>query len=159
MAKMIGYMVTWTTYGTWLQGDKRGYVKNGAVLGSNARLKESNKKSQAEGAIVLNSEQRKTVREAIEKEAERIKQKIYALAVCSKHVHMVVNYIGGGIEKKVGRYKNSARVALNSCGYNGRIWTKGFNKRYCFDEKALKQMIDYVQRHESGKETPPRGRG
>ncbi len=147
MAKTIGYMVTWTMYGTWLQGDKRGYVKDGDVLGCNERLEKSNQESQAEGMVVLNSEQRKIVREAIEKEAERIKQKIFALAVCSKHVHMVVDYIGGGIEKKVGRYKNSARVALNSCGYNGRIWTKGFDKRYCFDEKVLKQMIDYVQGH------------
>ncbi len=29
MASMIGYMLTWTTYGTWLRGDKRGYVKDG----------------------------------------------------------------------------------------------------------------------------------
>jgi len=28
MARMIGYMLTWTTYGTWLQRDKRGYVKD-----------------------------------------------------------------------------------------------------------------------------------
>jgi len=28
MARMIGYMLTWTTYRTWLQGDKRGYVKD-----------------------------------------------------------------------------------------------------------------------------------
>ena len=147
MAKTIGYMVTWTTYGTWLQGDKRGYVKNGEILGCNERLEKSNRGNQSKGAVVLNSEQKKIVREAIEKEAERIKQKILALAVCSKHVHMVVGYIGGGIEKKVGRYKNSARAALGSCGCNGRIWTKGFDKRYCFDDKALKQMIDYVQRH------------
>ena len=27
--RIIGYMVTWTTYGTWVQGEKKGYVKNG----------------------------------------------------------------------------------------------------------------------------------
>jgi hypothetical protein len=26
MKRIIGYMVTWTTYGSWLQGDKRGLV-------------------------------------------------------------------------------------------------------------------------------------
>jgi len=30
--RIIGYMVTWTTYGTWLQGEKKGYVKNGKIL-------------------------------------------------------------------------------------------------------------------------------
>ena len=29
MARMIGYILTWTTYGKWLQRDKRGYVKEG----------------------------------------------------------------------------------------------------------------------------------
>ncbi len=29
MVRMIGYMLTRTTYGMWLQGDKRGYVKDG----------------------------------------------------------------------------------------------------------------------------------
>ena len=31
MAKTLGYMITWTTYGTWLQGDERGYVKDGNI--------------------------------------------------------------------------------------------------------------------------------
>ncbi len=25
MGKVIGYMVTWTTYGTWLQGEEKGF--------------------------------------------------------------------------------------------------------------------------------------
>jgi hypothetical protein len=29
MSKTVGYMVTWTTYGTWLQGEKKGFVKDG----------------------------------------------------------------------------------------------------------------------------------
>ena len=31
MSDMVGYMLTWTTYGTWLQGDERGWVKALAV--------------------------------------------------------------------------------------------------------------------------------
>jgi len=38
MPRTVGYMITWTTYGTWLQGDERGYVKNGKVLRENKRL-------------------------------------------------------------------------------------------------------------------------
>jgi len=32
MSKLVGYMVTWTTYGSWLQGDKRGFVKDGKIF-------------------------------------------------------------------------------------------------------------------------------
>ena len=46
MAKMVGYMLTWTTYGTWLQGDERGYVKDGRILGGNEALEKANRQSQ-----------------------------------------------------------------------------------------------------------------
>ena len=32
MANALGYMATWTTYGSWLQGDKRRFVKDGKIL-------------------------------------------------------------------------------------------------------------------------------
>ncbi len=35
MAKTLGYMVTLTTYGTWLQGNEKGFVKDGVVRGEN----------------------------------------------------------------------------------------------------------------------------
>ena len=34
---MIAYMLTWTTYGTWLQGDERGYGKDGETFSMFAR--------------------------------------------------------------------------------------------------------------------------
>jgi len=40
MAKTVGYMLTWTTYGTWLQGEKKGFVKDGEVMGENTMLKQ-----------------------------------------------------------------------------------------------------------------------
>jgi hypothetical protein len=30
--------------------------------------------------------------------------------------------------------------------YIGRVWTKGYDKRYCFSVKDLKIRIDYVLR-------------
>jgi len=43
----------------------------------------------------------------------------------------------------VGRLKTRMRQALNC----GRIWTSGYDKRFCFDENELNTRIDYVQRH------------
>ena len=42
MAETIGYMLTWTTYGTWLQGELKGFVKNGKARGDNVALRKSN---------------------------------------------------------------------------------------------------------------------
>ena len=32
LSAIVGIMVTWTTYGTWLPGDARGYVEKGGKV-------------------------------------------------------------------------------------------------------------------------------
>ena len=148
MAKTLGYMVTWTTYGTWLQGDERGYVQKGKILGENPKLKKANIDSMPRNEVRLDKKQKEIVKEAILKEAEKAGKRILALAVCSNHVHIVLRYDGKPLEKAVGRLKDTARVALQLGGFIGRVWARGFDNRYCFDEKSLKNRIDYVQKHE-----------
>ena len=72
--KIIGYMLTWTTYGTWLQGDKRGYVKNGIILSVNQKLQTANRNNQKHPSVKLNPNLILIVKNALEKEAERICQ-------------------------------------------------------------------------------------
>ena len=147
MIKTLGYFVTWTTYGSWLQGEKKGYVKDGNVLQENPNLRKANIKSMAGKKIILNNKQKEIVRESVLNEAEKTGQKTLALAVCSNHVHIVLGYTGEPIERSVGRFKNAARVALQKNGFAGRVWARGYDKRYCFDEKSLKKRIEYVRRH------------
>jgi REP element-mobilizing transposase RayT len=119
-----------------LQGNERGYVKKGKILGENTKLKKANVESMPRNEVRLNKKQQEIVKEAIFEEAEKTKEKILALAVCSNHIHMVLRYAIKPIEKSAGRFKNAARV-----------WARGFDKRYCFDEKSLKNRIDYVEKH------------
>ena len=147
MAKTLGYMITWTTYGTWLQGDGRGYVKNGHTYHSNKALMQRNKKLQAQDMVKLSRNQQQVVRKAINEEAESQDQRIYALSVQSNHVHIVAKYTREPISKIVAYYKKSARLALKAAGHNGNLWTKGYDKRFCFDRAALEQRIKYVQGH------------
>ena len=61
-------MVTWTTYGTWIRGDKRGWRENGKIYEPNPHLKQIDE-SQMKGNIVrLNSKEKTVVKEAICKE-------------------------------------------------------------------------------------------
>ena len=121
MGKMLGYMLTWTTYGSWLQGEKKGYVKGGKVLGENPGLKKTNVDSQAGDSVKLTGRQREIVRNAIVNEAKRLDQKIHSLVVCSNHVHLVVGYISDPISEAAGYYKNAARVALRRSGFAGKV--------------------------------------
>ena len=147
MARMIGFMATWTTYGTWLQGDNRGYVKNGTILKANPELEKSNKGLLKHNKIKVPKSLRETVKNAILKEAEEIGHKVYAIAVCSNHVHIVVESIGKSCGYSVGRFKKAATTALRKYGFENTIWTKGFDKRYCYHQHELDTKIKYVQQH------------
>jgi len=147
MAKTLGYMITFTTYGTWLQGDKGGFVKDGITFTANQSLADSNKQNLSKNPVKLSKNHRAIAAKAIFEKANRINQRILALAVCSNHVHIVVDYVPIPMGKIVSYYKNAAQVALRKFGMTGRIWTKGFDKRYCFEEQVLKSRIDYVNSH------------
>jgi len=140
-------MVTWTTYGTWLQGDKRGYVKGGEILRGDEKTEEICRRLQKQPAVILNKVEKETAHRAILTESEKIGQAIKALAVCTNHIHLVAEPCRQSIEKIVSRYKNVAMFALYKLGRNGRIWTHGFDKRFCFTEKQLAARVNYVQNH------------
>jgi len=147
MAKMLGYMLTWTTYGTWLQGNERGYVKDGAILPANESLESANRQSQSQDAVYLSAAQRKAVREAIVKEAALRGHHIFALAVSATHVHLVAQCVAEPIGRVVAWYKTAGRAVLNDLGHDGRIWTRGYDKRFCFDRATLGARIRYVESH------------
>jgi len=147
MSNMIGYMVTWTTYGSWLQGDKRGYVKHGKTLPGSQQILLANRRLQTTRTVKLNPDQRFVVRKAILDEAKRIGQTIEAISVCEHHVHIVALPCQESIQQIVSRYKNASMFALCKDARVGRIWTRGFDKRFCFTEEDLKRRIDYVRKH------------
>ncbi len=140
-------MVTWTTYGSWLQGNKRRYVKDGEILEPNAELEKSNRNSLKFEPVKLNALQKKFVENAIRNKAEELGQKILALVVYSNHVHLVVRKTLTSVEKSVSYYKNAARIALRNEGFRKRLWSRGYDKRFCFNDEELKKKIEYVVRH------------
>ena len=144
---MIGFMATWTTYGTWLQGHEKGYVKNGAILDANPELEQSNKESLKHEKIKFPKHLRETVKNIILKEAQQIGHKVYAITVCSNHIHIVVDSVSARCGYSVGRFKKAVTKELRKYGFDNKIWTKGFDKRCCCNEQELDSKIKYVQRH------------
>ena len=147
MAKMVGYMLTWTTYGSWLQGDKRGYVKDGEILGKKKSLEKANKRKLQSDAVRLTKAQCDIVKKAIYEKAKKVGQRIYAIAVCKTHVHLVADHVLEAIENSAAIYKSAASKALREKGFEGKVWTNGYDKRYCFDQESLRNKIGYVEKH------------
>ena len=147
MGKTLGYMVTFTTYGTWLQGDKRRFVKDGKILEPSKGLEQANKESQSSDKIILNKKQCEKVKNAILKEAARIREKILAILVWNKHTHIVIEGGGKPIDFVVNRLKTAAYYALKEQDFEGKMWTRGYDRRFCFNERELKARIEYVSKH------------
>jgi len=128
MSEIVGYMLAWATYGTWLQGDRRGYVKKGKILPGKKGLEKANRKQQKSESVILTERERQIMYEVILTEAARIGHIVEELSVCTNPVHLVTR-----------PYSESGRT--------GRIWTKGFDKRFCFSEEDFLRRIQYVQNH------------
>ena len=116
-------MITWTTYGSWLQGDKRGYVKNGKILRDDDSFLQSNLKRLKNPPARLSTEHCKIFRHAIINKAKEINHKIHAIAVCSNHVHIVAERTNQSIEKVVSCYKKPPVLH-----YDPMVLTEGFGQ-------------------------------
>ena len=55
---------------------------------------------------------------------------------------------GQRIERVVSRLKSAGYYALREGGFRGRVWTRGYDKRFCFDEESLRTRVDYVKGHD-----------
>jgi REP element-mobilizing transposase RayT len=111
------------------------------------RFKAANKKAQKDRRFILTKENRELVRKAILEEAVTLGQEVHALAVSTTHIHIVGGVNDEPIETAAARYKRAATKELRHRGITGKVWTKGFDKRHCFDEEALKARIAYVDKH------------
>ena len=133
MSKIVGYMITWTTYGSWLQGDKRRFVKDGRILEGDEKIHQFCERLQKGQSVKLTGSEKSIVRTAILTEAERIGHQIEAVTVCTNHIHLAARPCNKSIERIVSMYKSAATRQLRFYDRTGRIWTKGFDKRFCFN--------------------------
>jgi len=141
----LGVMITCTTYGMWLRGDRRGWVDDGKILPANPDLHDQDRKRMAHPPWTINEAQCNAAGALIcQSLHERMGVPVYALAVESWHLHAVVHPQTNGIGAIVKCIKDAARHGLQL----GRpIWATGYDKRWCFDEKSLQSRIAYVERH------------
>ena len=69
---------------------------------------------------------------------------IGALTVQTWHVHAVLAATRHDVADVVRCLKESVRYGLRP----GRpIWTKGYDKRFCFDDQNVERRVRYVERH------------
>jgi len=91
MPDPLAYFLTWTTYGTWLPGDERGWVLKGKGFQlPNLETKQLAADRMTEPPCTLNDPQREIVEETVRDHCTIRNWKLHAVNARTNHVHVVV---------------------------------------------------------------------
>ncbi len=130
MARTVGAMVTLTTYGTWLRGDRRGWVDHGIVYPPNPPVEDADRRRMAYPAFLFDRSVRHRVGQTLgEAFIKRMQGRVFALTVRSWHVHAVVGFLSAPISQQVKCLKDAARWALR---LQRPIWSGGLRQTVLF---------------------------
>jgi len=148
--KPLAYFITWTTYGTWLPGDKRGWVDRHewGIKPGQSRLAGYAKKILKEEIVTFTKFERDIVEKAIENTCVFKKWNVHAIAIRSNHIHIVISTDGINpkqIMKTLKNYstralKNIERLSNRTC-----MWTKGGSIRFLNDRESVSTAIEYIE--------------
>ena len=89
---VLAFHIVWTTYGTWLPGDWRGWVRKGVsrIQEPDPDLERQARNRMVESAVLLSAEQRAIVEQTILEHCRIRKWKLHAVNARSNHIHVVV---------------------------------------------------------------------
>jgi REP element-mobilizing transposase RayT len=148
---LLATMITTTTFGTWLPGDLRGCVERGIILaGAPDRLNEARRRMTGR-PVFLPPSQRDIAFDALIRAADEFGYQLMAVSIESWHVHMLVAHGFDTVPKAAGRLEARMRQAVD----RGRIWTEGYDKRFCFDDETVAKRHRYINRHEGARPVHP----
>ncbi len=146
----IGYFLTWVTYGTWLPGDARGWVKyrGGWQFPDPIREREANA-LMSEDACILTREERQAVEAQIAETCAHRGWTLHAVNCRSNHVHVVVTGDVADPDKiridlKAWATRSLKKVASRD-GERSNWWAERGSIRYINREDDLDAVILYVR--------------
>ncbi len=144
MPRTLGIFLTWTTYGKWLRGDSRRWVEDGIVLPPNPSLETADRARLRYPPFTFSRAERHRAGQIVGEVLGQLGGTAHALSVGSWHLHLVIAYLHVPIPQIVKNLKDKIRRGLK---YRRAIWAGGYDKRFCFDRKSLRNRIEYVRRH------------
>ncbi|MBN2560805.1 MAG: transposase, partial [Phycisphaerae bacterium] len=160
------YLLTWTTYGTWLPGDERGFVgrvpddKGGHVIhnlpgepydADEPSLRVDAKRKLKGPVVRLIGEHARVCIKAFHEVCERYDLTIYAGAIMANHVHLVVSSAESEGPRLLNLFKGVSSRRLGQVfgrQPSGSWWTTGGSRRLLPNERALDKAVDYVRNQE-----------
>ena len=141
------YFITWTTYGTWLPGDARGWRKRrrGTQI-PQPLLEEWCRKQMTGEAVLLQSHDRETVEDACREHCRFRGWHLLAVGARTNHVHVVVGAnaapqtVRDQLKANCTRRLRAQAVPLNV----KRTWTRGGDCEVLDGDEDVDAAVLYV---------------
>jgi hypothetical protein len=148
-----GYLLTWTTYGTWLHGDDAGSVtRHNNTFGTplsppDEWIHDLAKRGLKYDPVTLSPECRVVVEKAIHDHAAIRRWDVRAQNARSNHVHVVIGAPTIRPEPILTQFKDWGTKRLRRAKLIppvGEVWTPHGSTRYLYEPGSLEAAIDYV---------------
>ncbi|HKD37965.1 MAG TPA: transposase [Pirellulales bacterium] len=150
MPEPLAYFLTWTTYGSWLPGDERGWVLKGRGFKlPDVALCEAARVLLTETPCLLDADQRLLVEQTIRDHCRIRKWELHAVNCQTNHVHAVVAANKGAVHvrnelKAWCTRKLKERQAPVGHAIRENWWTEGGSQRFIGDQLSLEATVGYV---------------
>ena len=148
----LAFFLTWTTYGSWLPGDDRGWVDGRGTLHAPEPLRAAvARREMAEESVTFDRSQRVAVEAAIVTHSHVRGWHLHALQCRLQHVHVVVTAVDRHPADVMTQLKSWCTRALKKIADSRgaaprtRWWTEGGSKRRIFHEGDLASVVAYVK--------------
>jgi REP element-mobilizing transposase RayT len=143
-----GYFITWTTYGTWLPGDSRGWRKNGyRPMEPQPLLEDWCRARMLQSPVILDSVHRSKIEAVCRDHAKRRSWNLIAMNARSNHVHVVVQAPNHSPQIVRDQLKANATRVLREppeAIIQQKLWTRGGDCELIRTETDLEQIVAYV---------------
>ena len=144
----LGYFITWTVYGTFLQGDSRWWSdRDQGTKPPQPLLERWHRDRLKHPVVLLTQRHRECVEDEIKRMCDYRSWKLWAVSVRTNHVHVVVNasdHSGKQVREQL--KANCTRVLRKfDRQFVGRpVWTSGGYWTHVNSEDGLEQVIVYT---------------
>ena len=147
LGEPLAYFLTWTTYGTWLPGDERGWnrKREADTQLANPLFVEMARPQLKEPEFRLSAVDRRIVEETIRDHCRVRNWHLHALNARSNHVHAVVTAARYPPKSVRDQFKAWCTRRLKDGGTTRtRFWTEGASCRWINHEEELVAAVLYV---------------
>ena len=155
MNEPITSLITWTTYGTWLPGDMRGWRNRTAgEQFPRPLLEQWCREQMTGGSVLLTIADRQTVEDACREHCDFRKWLLFAVSARSNHVHVVVaadekpQKVRGQLKANCTRRLRNQETPL----VVERTWTRGGDCSILIGDDDIETAVFYVNEGQDRKE-------